>query len=61
MGLLSFCILFYVLLVLFVADVCIGFYLLLCYICGLFVEYVFENNLWDLYLKLLFGFLVKMY
>jgi len=34
------------------------FCLLLCYICALFVECVFELILWDLYSNVLFDFLV---
>ena len=36
----------------------VGFYLLLCYTCGLFVECAFERIPWDLYPKVLFDFLL---
>jgi len=65
MGLLSFCI-FKTALSLgavgFICSRCLYWFLSFVMLHLWIISWIcFENNLWDLYLKLLFGFLVKMY
>jgi len=57
-GLLSLCVLIMVysseMLILFVIGIYVGVCLLLSYICGLYVVFVFGMNPWDLHLVPLF-------